>query len=345
MPSNTSIIVFTVLLGLMVLFWLGQLGSLHDIHAGRNHANLASLFAVVLSLLTWAVLVALLVMAGTKGEMPGWTGLIAFVLHPASCAAAIAVSILMDSDVGKEKTWLAVVPAAAPLLMGAFASWAFFPAFRAMIPAAAAGSVTWGAVLLLAILPWPSVSEHSEKKAALRVENEAAAARAEKAALDAARQENLVKIQALGPETDLWHWMQFTDPQKGVREEAFAGIHNLKDRQKQAEDLIAQGLPGPLIELPNLGLEATPAIVQAHKARLLELASSNRRDDARTVIYGWIAKEVDGYLPATQWMAERHCGCATEVAALEAVVRSYADSPGREQALAALEKARAIDKN
>jgi hypothetical protein len=345
MPSNASIVAFTVLLGLMLLFWVGQMGSLHDIYAGRNHANLASLLAVVLSVLTWAVLVALLVMAGTKGQMPGWAGLIAFVLHPASCAAAIAVGILMDSDVGKEKTWLVVVPAAAPLLIAAFASWAFFPALRAAIPDAAAGSVTWAAVLALAILPWPSVSQRSRESAARQVENQAAARQAEKAALDTARQESLAKIQALDPGTDLFHWLEFTDAKKGVREEAFAAIRNLMDRQKQSEDLIAQGVFMPLIELPNLDVEATPVIVQAYKARLLDLARSNRREDARTVIYGWIASQVDPYQPVIQWMAERHCGCAGEVAALEDVVRSYADSPGREQALAALEKARTADKN
>ncbi len=345
MPSNVSIVVFTLLLGLMLLFWLGQLGSIHDIYVGHNHANLASLFAVVLSLLTWAVLVALLVMAATKGEMPGWAGSIAFVLHPASCAAAVAVGIVMDSDAAKEKTWLAVIPAAAPLLMGAFASWAFFPAVRAAIPAAAAGSVTWAAVLILAILPWPSVAQRSRESVARRAENDVAAVRAEKAALDTAREENLPKIQALGPETDLWHWMEFTDPKKGVREEAFAGIHKLKDRQKEAEELVSQGLTGPLIELPNLDLEPTPPIVKAYKARLLELAKGNQREDARTVIYGWIASQVDPYLPVIQWMAERHCGCTSEVAALEDVVRSYADSPGREQCIAALEKARIADRN
>jgi hypothetical protein len=298
---------------------------------------------VVLSVLTWAVLVALLVMAATKGQMPGWAGLIAFVLHPASCAAAIAAGIVMDSDAAKEKTWLAVVPAAAPLLIGAFASWAFFPAVRAAIPAAAAGSAAWAGVLVLAILPWPSVVQRSRESAARRVENEAAAQQAEKAALNTAREENLPKIQALGPETDLWHWMEFTDPKKGVREEAFAGIHKLKDRQKEAEELVSQGLTGPLIELPNLDLEPTHLIVQAYKARLLELVKSNQREDARTVIYGWIASQVEPYLPAIQWMSERHCGCAAEIGALEDVVRSYADSPGREQCIAALEKARAAD--
>jgi len=329
----------------MLLFWLGQMGSIHDAYVGRNHANLASLFAVVLSLLTWVVLAALLVMAGTKGEMPGWAGLIAVVLHPLSCAAAIAVGILMDSNVGKEKIWLMVVPAAAPLLMGAFASWAFFPAVRAAMPAAVAGSLTWAAVLVLAILPWSSVAQRSSESAALAAENQAAAQQAEKAALDAARQENLAKIQALGPETDLWHWMQFTDPKKGVREEAFAGIRKLGDRQKQAEDLISQGSFGPLIELPNLDVEPTPVIVKAHKARLLELAKSNQREDARTVIYAWMAKEVEAYLPSIQWMSERHCGCAAEVAALETVVRSYANSAGQQQCIAALEKARAADTN
>jgi hypothetical protein len=344
MPSNTSIAVFILLLALMLFFWVGQMLSLNDIHPGRVHDNFAGAFAVILSLLVWGVLVALLVMAGTKGEMPAWAGLIAYVLHPASCAAAIAAAILMDSGAGKEKTWLMVIPAAGPLMMAAFACWAFFPALRAAIPGAAAGSVTWAAVLVLAILPWPSVAQRSRESAARRVENEAAAVRAEKAALDTARQENLVKIQALGPDADLWHWMEFTDPKKGVREEAFAGIHKLKDRQAEAEAMVSRGVTGPLIELPSLGLEATPPMVQAHKARLRDLAKGIERPDAGTVKYSWIASEIDGYLPAIEWMAERHCGCAAEVAALEAVVRSYADSPGRGQCIAALEKARA-DKN
>jgi hypothetical protein len=328
----------------MLFFWLGQLLSLNDVYQGHNHANLASGLAVILSVLTWAVLAALLVMGATKGEMPGWAGLLAYILHPASCAAAIAVSILMDGG-GREKTWLVVIPAAAPLLMAAFATWAFFPVLRATIPAAAAGSVTWAVILVLACLPWPSVAQRSRESAARRAENEAAAARAQTATLDTARQENLVKIQALGPDADLWHWMEFTDPQKGVREEAFAGIHNLKNRQAEAEDLVSRGVTGPLIELPNLDLEPTTAIVQAHKAHLQILAYGDKRDDASTVPYSWIASQVDAYLPAIQWMAEKHCGCAGEVAALEAVVRSYADSPGREPALAALEKARATDKN
>ena len=94
----------------------------------------------------------------------------------------------------------------------------------------------------------------------------------------------------------------------------------------------------------DLDLEPTPPLVKAHKVYLMEIAKSNQRPDAATVAYSWIALQVDAYLPTIEWMAARHCGCSTEVAALEAVVRSYKDSRGRGEALAALDKALAVEK-
>jgi hypothetical protein len=344
MPTNTTIAIFLVLLALMLFFFVGQMLSLNDMKtAGTGHGSFSGVFAVILALLVWGLLAALLIMAGVKGEMPTWAAFVAFILHPASFAAVIAATGLMEKGQAA-KPWVMVVPAAAPLLMAAYASWAFFPALRAAIPAVAAGSMAWGVVLVLTILPWPSATQQWRENGARLAQIDLEARAAEKARVEAARQENLVKLQAMDPDTPLWRWLEFTDPKKGVREEAFAAIRNVGRRQADAEEMASRGMTGPLLDLPNLGLEATPVLVKAHKEHLLWLVRDVKRPDAASVSYSWIAREVDEYLPSIQWMAERHCGCSGEVAALEEAVRSYRTSPGKADCLEALDKALAAEK-
>ena len=344
MPTSASVVIFCVLLALTLFLWVGQIANLNQINASDAAGNaLSDAFAVLLALAEWGLLAALLLMGGIKGEMPGWAAILAYVLHPASCAAAIATGSLMRGSAGTTIPGLIVVPVVAPLAIAAFASWAFFPAFRGAIPAGAAGSA-WGAVLLLAILPWPFLAARSRQTTTRRAANEIQSQATEKVASAAARQENLKKLEALDPDTALWKWMEFTDPEKGVREEAYAAIHKLERRQSDAEQMASSGLTLPLLDLPNLNLEPTPPLVRAHKDYLLELVRRIRRPDAGSVQYSWIASEIDSYLPSIQWMAERHCGCAAEVAGLETEIRTYQDSRGRAAAVAALEKARAADK-
>jgi hypothetical protein len=216
--------------------------------------------------------------------------------------------------------------------------------FAGAISAAAAGSITWGVVLVLTILPWPSATARWRESGARLAERDREAREAEKARVAAARQDNLEKLQALAPDTPLRTWLEFTDARKGVREEAFAAIRNLNRRQADAEEMASRGMTGPLVDLPNLGLEASPVLVKAHRDHLLWLVGDIKRPDAGSVSYTWIAPEVDSYLPSIQWMAEKHCGFSSEVAALEDAVRSYQSSPRKAECLAALDKALAAEK-
>jgi hypothetical protein len=342
-PTNATVAVFYVLLALLLFFWVGQMLNLNDIKTGGHGGeNFSDVFAVILSLFVWALVAALLLMGGMKGEMPAWAVLLAVVLHPASYAAAIAAGSLMQKGEAA-KTWMVVVPAVAPVLMAAYASCAFFPPLRAAIPPAAAGAA-WGVVLVLAILPWPSIAERSRETSARLARMEVESQARQKTALAAARQENLAKLQALDPDAELSEWMKFTDPKLGVREEAYAAARRLKRRQSDAEEMASHGMTLPLLELPNLDLQPTPVLIQAHKDYLLVLATRIRRADAGSVRYTWISSDIDPYLPSIQWMAERHCGCSTEVAALEKELRTYQDAQGRAEALAALDKAQAVEK-
>jgi hypothetical protein len=228
--------------------------------------------------------------------------------------------------------------------MAAYAIWAFFPALRAAIPAVVAGLILWGALLGLTILPWPSATKRWRESGARLAQIDSDARAKEKTAQEAARQENLSKLQAMAPDTPLRDWLEFTDPKKGVREEAFAAIRNLSRRQQDAEEMASRGVTGPLIELPNLGLEASPALVKAHKGHLNWLIGDIKRPDASSVSYSWISREVNEYLPSIQWMAERHCGCSEEVASLKAEVQSYKSSLGKAECLVALDKALEAEK-
>jgi hypothetical protein len=49
-----------------------------------------------------------------------------------------------------------------------------------------------------------------------------------------------------------------------------------------------------------------------------------------------MVERVEPYLPTMQWLVDQHCDCDAELAALEATVRIYPDSPERSRFLSAL---------
>ena len=327
--TKTNMATFFVLLGLTFLLWVGMLITLKQPYSGHDIG--AGLLGALLLFLVWGLIAALLVMSG----MPRWAVWAAWILHPASFAAAIAV---LDRG---DRSWWILIPALAPLTLAAYASWAYFPALRGAIPSSAAGSAAWGLIFVLAVLPWVDMIQRSRES-----DEQSLTALADSEAFEGkeARAESLVKLQALTPDSPLWEWINFTDPRMGVRDEAFAGIRNLTHRQADADAMLANGVTGFLKDLPSLGLEPTPTIVAAHKKRMQEMVTGITRPDAGSVKYSWISWEIDPYLPSIQWMAARHCRCSGEVAALEAAVRTYKNTAGRPECLAALAKAQAAEK-
>ena len=337
MPTKTNMTIFFVLLALGFLLWIGMIVSLNQPQSPHDYG--AAILGVLATLLLWAVLAALLVMGGLKGDMPRWAVWLAWILHPASLAATIAV---LDKGSISAYSWLIAVPVVAPLVIAAYAGWAYFPAFHAAIPPVVAGSAAWGLVFVLAVLPWVMMIQQSNES-----DQQSLTALADSDAHEGveARPESLKKLQSLTPESPLWEWINYTNPRMGVRDEAFAGIRKLARRQADADEMLANGVTGFLSDLPYLGLEPTPTIVAAHKKYLRHMVTGIERPDAGRVKYSWIAWGIDSYLPSIQWMAERHCGCSDEVAALEAAVRKYKNTAGRAECLAALAKAQAAEKN
>lgn len=337
MPTKTNMATFYVLLGLTLAVWAGMIVALSDKPSVASHDIGSSLVAVLLMVVLWAFLIALLVMG--RSEMPRWAVVLAWILHPASLAASIMV---VDRSNRPEGSWMIVIPIAAPLLMAGYASWAYFPALRSAISAPVAGSAAWGVVFVLAAIPFAYMIQEDREN---EVEQLHAIARSEENEGLGNRAESLLRLQKMTPDMPLWQWMDLADPRLGIRDEAFAGIRKLTHRQADADEMLKEGVTHFLVDLPNLDLETTPTIIAAHKKYIRGLVTEIERPDAGSVKYSWVADRVDGYLPSIQWMAERHCGCSSDVAALEAAVRKYKGSVGKAECLAALAKAQATDRN
>ena len=335
---HTNMTTFSVLLGVTLLLWVAMLKSFN--HPVTAHDFGPAILSVLLALVVWGLLAALLFMGASKGEMPKWAKVLAWILQPASFAAAI-VAADGNSTPNVSNRLLFLVPVLAPLMMAAYASWAYFPSFRAAIPAVAAGSSAWGVVFVLVAVPWAMMTLESSAREAGMAE---AQAQAEIYEGKEHRAGSLERLQRLTPDSPLWDWLDLAAPRDGVREEALAGARALKHRQADADVMLAHGAPGFMKELPYLDLEPTPTIIAGHKKYLLDMARGLERDDAGSVKYSWVASQVDPYLGTIQWMAERRCGCSAEMAAVEAAVRLYKRSPGKAECLAALAKAQATEK-
>ncbi len=337
MPTKTNMAIFYVLLGLTLAVWARMIAALLNKPSVSSHDIAPGLLAVFLMVVLWAFLIALLVMG--RSEMPRWAVVLAWILHPATLAASIAV---VDRSNRPEGSWMVVIPIAAPLVTAAYASWAYFPALRSAISAPVAGPAAWGVLFVLAVIPWAYMiqedREHEEGQAAAIAEGLAYEGKSN-------RQDSLVRLQKRTPDSPLWEWMDLADPRLGVRDEVFAGVRTLTHRQADADEMLRNGVTRFLVDLPYLDLETTPTIIAAHKKYIRGLVTEIERPDAGNVKYSWVANRIDEYLPTIQWMAERHCGCSDDVAVLEAAVRTYKRSAGKAECLAALAKARATDRN
>jgi hypothetical protein len=167
-----------------------------------------------------------------------------------------------DPSPGK---WPIVVPIVTPLLMLAYVVWALFSLLGTAVPSAAAIGIVWGGVLVLSLIALPTVTK-SWRGAEQRNAQANAAAQAyaekEKERESKENEEWTAKFEKLPPDASLFQLSEFTRHGEELRDKAFQAIRNQPSRQADAEDLLIQGSTWPLLELPQLGLEATPALCE-----------------------------------------------------------------------------------
>ncbi len=87
-------------------------------------------FAMIFTIALWIAVVVLLLIARSRGNVPGWVMAGLVVLVPLSALAAIiAIGLFSDSGSGSRSRLMMAVPFALPVLFAGYATWERFSAY------------------------------------------------------------------------------------------------------------------------------------------------------------------------------------------------------------------------
>jgi hypothetical protein len=329
--------IFAVLmLVLTATLWIAVMATASTINDSDAAGNgLSYSFGILMAIALWVLLGGLLILAGVRGVMPAVGQLAAFVLLPASGAAAVAAFGLLK-DRAAPGNWPLAILVLVPALIIGYALWTALPAIRALVPAGLATSVTWGGILALSIAPWPLVSARSRAGAEQRARVEANWKVEEAKQREAEQQENRQKFERLNADSPLWEWMLFTVGDNQFREQALQGARRSPRRQADAEEMLANGHDFPLRELPRLDLQATPKFCELSRTLLQKHAEDWRTTVPEPPQYAVRAASIERYFPAMEWLLQHRCDLSQPIASLMQTVRGYPQAADRDRFLAAL---------
>jgi hypothetical protein len=319
-----------ITLVIALLLWAGMLATLATLNDSDPAGNaMSQAFGALFTIAVWALLGVLVILAGIKGQMPGWTIAAAGLLLPASCVAALAAGDLLKDTLDSPARWPILVPAVAPLLIAAFALWVYFPRIHQAVPAALAGSVVWGLVLALSIAPWPLVPMRTQAREARMAEYQRQ------------QDENRARFAKLSPDAPLWEWLPFIryGTTNEFQAEALSHIRHLKTRQSDAEVMMERG-DFPLGSLYELELDPTASLCDKARRLLRKRAQELQPKVPNQEKYTVVAVEMDGAVSDMQWLVKNKCDCNAESVAFEAVANSYQEVNGRGWTLVELRKLR-----
>jgi hypothetical protein len=317
---------------------IATLLTLHNSDAAGN--GLSQAFGALVTVVLWILLSGLMIVAGSKGSMPPWTSAIALFLVPASGAAALAAGQLLGSTFYRAK-WPLVVPILLPLLLVGFALWAYLPLFQAILSPAMAGAWTWGAVLVLSLLPWPQVIYRSRYGAAEQAKAQAEWEAAAPQRAEEERQRNLAAFRQLTPASSFADWQHFFNRDNELRVEALTAFRQLPERQSQIDSHLQRGYDHLIDDLQDFDPQPTSVVCDAARRHLKQkVADLTPRNPADPPDFAYMLDRIEPSLPAIQWLVAHQTGCDAELDAIEIAVRLYPDSAVRRQFLNAFAAAR-----
>jgi hypothetical protein len=295
-------------------------------------AGLRWILAGVLVVALWAWVSGLLLMAGGQGIMPAWVGIAAVILVPASAASAFG-GLYLSSQLAIR--WPMNVAMSVPVLMAGYVVLLYLPSLRVAAISPVVSGAVWGAVLILSVLVWPTVSRRVRENDGRRIANQKESAAIMEKRNDAKRAENLEKVKAMRPDQPLRDWFSLVEPDSGVRPEALEALKTVDRRQSDVQEGLNDGFQAFMELVPDLDLNYTPELCQAAQVFLRKTADGIRIKDSDPHPYQ-TNKYMESSLRAVRWFTTHGCNCSDGIAAIETCVRAYVDTPDRRQMLALL---------
>ena len=331
--SGATLLVLELACWLIMLLCLFNVTG-KEVHGDASVGHAFTWFAAMaFAGLTWLWLGGLLLKTGTEGMLPAWAGGAAVVLFLVSGAAAAAAMFLLQEPA---RVWPVIVPVLIPPLLGFYVLALYQASLRPFFFAGTGGLAIWVAVLALTLAPWPALFLKLNRDR-LRAGEDVKAAAAWKVQERARiRTENLAKLQAMTPDKPLMHWYELLDEDSGVRPEALEALRHVERRQADIEDMLAWGVLRAMMLVPDLDLKATSQLCEAARTFMLKHAKESRvrpKQDPREYAAG---DYVEPSLAGVRWLIAHGCDCDEGVAAMQASVETFLDTPDRKAALNAL---------
>jgi hypothetical protein len=300
----------TVLSIVILLLWGLQLATIASL--GRSDAagnGLAAAYAAILTIVLWALLMVLTVLAAARGAAPRPLVIAALVIVPVSGFVASAAAGLLTQPNVAPFLWPIVIPALVPPLIVA---WGLFALTAARLRSGTSGivaGVLLAAIVAVCVTIWPL----SQMRKAV---DDGEAARLQKYDAD---------LAALAANAPLWDWTPFLDTRDGTRQhKVLASIRKLDQRQAQAETMLDRG-DFPVGYLGFFDLDPTPDLCAKARGLLGKRVEPLVLNNAKPQPYRKIDDQVSGALAAMSWLVGYGCACDAESKAWETMAKAYAD--------------------
>jgi hypothetical protein len=323
-----------ILLVLAILSWLLIAVNLSFVvgKSGEGDAAmgkaLSTIVTFVFVVLMWLLMAGLLIRAGAQEVLTTWAALAATLLLFLSGAAAIAAVFLLDDP---RMAWPAAIPIVVPILIVGYVVCLYQPALTAVMARPQIGGLVWGAVLLIALTPWPAVHRSQEKSARAIAEAEQIGAQQGQVASQKKKEEGLIRIQQMKPDSHIWDWFSLLNRESGVQQEALAAFSTIPNRQADLEEWMGESLV-TMEYVASLDIKLTPKLCEAAE-RWCKKFSREMLPQNRQPSYYEEKQLLEPAMTGLRWFHANGCALDNGIAEIEAGVRKYRDTPHRKQML------------
>lgn len=308
---------FVITLAVAVLLY----GAMASIVASSRSSDAAGnglsvAFGAFLAAAFWIALIVLLLLARSRGSMPGGGTAALVVLVP----LALIGCFVAIGRFGEGEGWALAVALALPVLLAAYAIWARFGTPAGM------SFVLLGIVALLSIAPFadgfltvrPDAPRDAERAPAELARQEAIAKESR-----SAREREAADFASLGADSSIVDYLPYIHSGT-YGDRALAGIQKARNRQADAVALLGKMPLGELAELSQFNVLPTRELCVAYGSALRLLANRIAETQGDHLA---AAIDLEWQMPNLKWLITAKCDLSSPLERAEVNIRAVADSP------------------